>query len=529
MLIRTLSFEEAAAALSAELEESKSSIEQSECTSDCSSHDVGDSGENGQAGGKRKSVQMRGRLVFLSSPKLPAKKKTKKKDQDGQTRHGFRQNDPDSALLTPENFANLLANRDLLLAELVKPGLRLVRGLMTVVSATTDDSNPDALCQALVAIADSNEQTNQLMKIAIAHELNNRTSPLTLFREDSLCTKFLSTYAREKGGTYRRSVLHPVVKKVVNSRTSYEMDPLRITSDKLTPPEENQRKLRKLCQKVLDAIFSRHTDFPLQIISRHLYTEVNKKFPLDGTGPRAWSPEDEGIDEELAFRRSSDWGMAYVGTFIFLRFFCPAIVSPNLHGIVDRVPTPEAQRGLMLVAKTLQTMANQLRFGEKEAYMKPMNNFIEENQPRLEEYLRHLIQKSPQTRILMTQSDKEKKSPPTMRDQPSSSLSISSPPSPATNDRASTGSLSSGTEQFEAHLNAVQACCTRHQRKLLTFYYSSSLPFCTLNTSAGVSPPTKSSAAAATNHKKPWPIVYLASQASATLHSESSMCPDTLM
>jgi len=50
----------------------------------------------------------------------------------------------------------------------------------------------------------------------------------------------------------------------------------------------------------------------------------------------------------------------------------------------------------MLVAKTLQTMANQLRFGEKEAYMKPMNNFIEENQPRLEEYLRHLIQKSPQ-------------------------------------------------------------------------------------------------------------------------------------
>jgi hypothetical protein len=36
---------------------------------------------------------------------------------------------------------------------LVKPGLRLIRGLLSVVSATTED-DPDALCQALVAIAD---------------------------------------------------------------------------------------------------------------------------------------------------------------------------------------------------------------------------------------------------------------------------------------------------------------------------------------------------------------------------------------
>jgi hypothetical protein len=38
----------------------------------------------------------------------------------------------------------------------------------------------------------------------------------------------------------------------------------------------------------------------------------------------------------LAFHRSSDWGLAYVGAFIFLRFFCPAIVSPKPHGIVKR-------------------------------------------------------------------------------------------------------------------------------------------------------------------------------------------------
>jgi neurofibromin 1 len=49
----------------------------------------------------------------------------------------------------------------------------------------------------------------------------------------------------------------------------------------------------------------------------------------------------------------------------------------------------------MLVAKTLQTMANQLRFGDKEPYMKPMNQFIEDNQLSLENYLRTLTQKPP--------------------------------------------------------------------------------------------------------------------------------------
>jgi hypothetical protein len=76
-----------------------------------------------------------------------------------------------------------------------------------------------------------------------------------------------------------------------------------------------------------------------QVISSHLYSEVNQKFPFDATRPRAWSQggdEEDPFEEGLAFHRSSDWGLAYVGAFIFLRFFCPAIVSPKPHGIVKR-------------------------------------------------------------------------------------------------------------------------------------------------------------------------------------------------
>jgi neurofibromin 1 len=44
--------------------------------------------------------------------------------------------------------------------------------------------------------------------------------------------------------------------------------------------------------------------------------------------------------------------------------------------MITEDPTPEAQRGLLLVAKTLQTMANQVLFGDKEPYMKPMNKVL---------------------------------------------------------------------------------------------------------------------------------------------------------
>jgi hypothetical protein len=49
------------------------------------------------------------------------------------------------------------------------------------------------------------------------------------------------------------------------------------------------------------------------------------------------------MQQGLAFHRSSDWGLAYVGAFIFLRFFCPAIVSPKPHGIVKRTHIARGQ------------------------------------------------------------------------------------------------------------------------------------------------------------------------------------------
>jgi neurofibromin 1 len=68
-----------------------------------------------------------------------------------------------------------------------------------------------------------------------------------------------------------------------------------------------------------------------------------------------------------------------VGAFMFLRFFCPAIVAPEAEGLVSVAPTKEMRRGLLLIAKIIQNLANNILFGTKEPYMFPLNPFLVQN------------------------------------------------------------------------------------------------------------------------------------------------------
>ncbi|KAK2723413.1 hypothetical protein QYM36_001922, partial [Artemia franciscana] len=64
-----------------------------------------------------------------------------------------------------------------------------------------------------------------------------------------------------------------------------------------------------------------------------------------------------------------------VGTVIFLRFINPAIVSPYEMGIIEKQPPSSVKRGLMLVSKILQNIANHVEFS-KEQHMLPFNDLL---------------------------------------------------------------------------------------------------------------------------------------------------------
>ncbi len=101
----------------------------------------------------------------------------------------------------------------------------------------------------------------------------------------------------------------------------------------------------------------------------------------------------ESLPPDLAFICSVLWRgvegkfgkfkYAAVGGFLFLRFLCPATLTPDVHGILANEVPKELRRTLTLVAKVLQNVSNGVEFGKKEEFMIPFNPLINEQIPRL--------------------------------------------------------------------------------------------------------------------------------------------------
>jgi hypothetical protein len=52
---------------------------------------------------------------------------------------------------------------------------------------------------------------------------------------------------------------------------------------------------------------------------------------------------------------------------------------------------PYTKRSLLLISKVLQKIANGSKFGTKESFMIPLNEFLEQNERKMREILNHCI------------------------------------------------------------------------------------------------------------------------------------------
>ena len=88
-----------------------------------------------------------------------------------------------------------------------------------------------------------------------------------------------------------------------------------------------------------------------------------------------------------------------IGSFIFLRFFCPAIVAPENIDLDVSPDTREIRRGLLLITKVIQNLANNVVFGNKEPHMKVLNTFLSENILQVTKFLSDLAVSCNDTRL----------------------------------------------------------------------------------------------------------------------------------
>lgn len=198
-----------------------------------------------------------------------------------------------------------------------------------------------------------------------------------IFRENTLATKAIDEYMKLVGQKYLIDTLGDFINRLYASEENSEVDPLKCPAAELS---SNQQHLRETCEDVVQKIIGIHGPFP---------EELNKIFSK-------WMElcEDQGKEEI---------GQRLISASLFLRFLCPAILSPSLFSLTQSYPEPNILRTLTLTAKVIQNLANFTLFGEKEEYMLFMNEFLQQHWDGMRSFLKTVSNQD--TEIPMTSFD----------------------------------------------------------------------------------------------------------------------------
>lgn len=212
----------------------------------------------------------------------------------------------------------------------------------------------DELARVLVTLFDAKHLLSPLLWNMFYREVEVSDCMQTLFRGNSLGSKIMAFCFKIYGSSYLQALLEPLIRPLLEDSniSNFEVDQARLEPNE--DIEQNRRNLIALTQKVFDAIVKSADRFPPQLRSmcHCLYQVLSKRFP-----------------------NVLQNNIGAVGTVIFLRFINPAIVSPQELGIVVKQVPSSVKRGLMLMSKILQNIANHVEFS-KEQHMLCFNDFL---------------------------------------------------------------------------------------------------------------------------------------------------------
>ncbi|KAF3766021.1 hypothetical protein M406DRAFT_256777 [Cryphonectria parasitica EP155] len=238
--------------------------------------------------------------------------------------------------------------------------------LAAAISSVCPSSEVDEVTISLLNIFETRGLSFVLLEALIKQEVEDTENESELLRRTCVATKMLSIYAKWKGMAYLKGTLQKVLERLMmtSKDLDLELDPARVaTPDEL---QKNALQLRIVAKVFIEDICNSSSSIPSSFrkICSIISTAVMPRFP------------------EAKYTA--------VGAFIFLRFFCPAIVAPEAEGLVSTLPSKEMRRGLLLIAKVVQNLANNVLFGAKEPYMFPLNDFLTQNIYRVTTFLREI-------------------------------------------------------------------------------------------------------------------------------------------
>ena len=218
----------------------------------------------------------------------------------------------------------------------------------------------------LMNVFHAEEMAEDVLADLVVDEISHLENEHLTFRGNSIATKAMECYIKLVGGQFLVSTLQTVINDILSSNElDLEIDPIKVASNEVLGL--HRQSLLSVVRQVWQRIVKSHAYFPVQL-QRCFYK----------------------IRQYLAHVGKPEVGDNLISSCIFLRYLCPAVLTPSLFNLTDQYPSEKANRNLTLVAKTLQTLANFTRYESKENSMEFLNPFLNEETETMKTFLRQI-------------------------------------------------------------------------------------------------------------------------------------------